>query len=255
LGNPALKPYSSENLDFGFEYYTGREGYAGIMGFRKRITGFTSSQNTTVPFSTLAQYGVTFNTLTATQQTAITNRGGPANATVTLQQQVNSTGALVVNGIEFNWVQPLDKLLNIAALDGLGFTANYTIVDQYGTGSAPAVATGVPPHTFNLTAYYEKNGIGLRLSEVFYAENQAAGSNQNGLINGATIYNDAYRQWDFSSSFDLAKLFGLSKAPEVTFDVQNVFNEQQRQYFQFKSATFSDYIPGRFFMLGVRQKF
>lgn len=254
LGNPQLKPFLSENVDFGFEYYTGQEGYAGIMAFRKRLTGFTVSQNTTVPFAALAAYGVTFNTLTATQQGAITGRGGPNNATVTLQQQVNAQGALIVNGIEFNWVQPLDALTGLDALQGLGFTANYTIVDQFSSGSA-AVATGVPPHTFNLTGYYEKGGISARLSEVFYAPNIATGTNQNGLINGAAVYNDAYRQWDFSSSFDLAKLFHLTYAPEITFDVQNLFDAKQRQYFQFPNATFTYYDSGRFFMLGVRQKF
>lgn len=255
LGNPGLKPFISENLDFGFEYYLGHEGYVGIMGFRKRMTGFTVSQNTTVPFSALNAYGVNFNTLTSTQQGAINGRGGPNAATVVLQQQVNAAGALIINGIEFNWVQPLDKLLHVPALEGFGITANYTVVDQYGTGAAPATAVGVPPHTFNMTAYYDKNGIGLRLSQVFYAENVATGTNQNGLINGAAVYNDVYRQWDFSSSFDLGKIFRLGNAPEITFDIQNLFEAKQRQYFQFKNATYTKYEPGRFLMLGLRQKF
>jgi TonB-dependent receptor len=255
LGNPNLKPFISENLDFGFEYYLGHEGYVGIMGFRKRMTGFTISQNTTVPFSALNAYGVNYNTLTATQQGAINGRGGPGAATVVLQQQINAAGALIINGIEFNWVQPLDKLLHIPALEGMGITANYTVVDQQGSGAAPATAVGVPPHTFNLTGYYEKNGVSLRLSQVFYAENVATGTNQNGLVNGAAVYNDVYRQWDFSSSFDIGKLFHLGNAPEITFDVQNLFSAKQRQYFQYKNATFTQYEPGRFYMLGLRQKF
>ena len=254
LGNPGLKPFIAENLDFGFEYYLGHEGYVGVMAFRKRLTGFTVNQNTTVPFTALNAYGVNYNTLTSTQQGAINGRGGPNSATVVLQQQVNASGALVVNGVEFNWVQPLDKLFHAPALEGLGLTANYTIVDQYGTGSAPAIATGVPPHTFNLTGYYEKHGVSVRLSEVFYAENQATGSNQNGIPNAA-IFTDAYRQWDLSSSFDLAKLFHMPHAPELTFDVQNLFNEKQRQYFQFKSATFAQYAPGRVYLFGLRQTF
>ena len=49
-------------------------------------------------------------------------------ATVTLNQQVNADGKLKVNGLEFNWVQPLD--FGNTALEGLGFTANYTFIDQ-----------------------------------------------------------------------------------------------------------------------------
>ncbi|MEP7245373.1 MAG: TonB-dependent receptor, partial [Gammaproteobacteria bacterium] len=107
VGNSALKPFKSENLDLGFEYYTGREGYIGLAAFRKRVTGFTTNGSQTVPFSALSVFGVTYDTLTPTQQAAINSRGGPNAATVVLQQQVNASGALTVNGLEFNWVQPL----------------------------------------------------------------------------------------------------------------------------------------------------
>ena len=42
-----------------------------------------------------------------TQQAAITARGGPNVATVVIQQQVNASGKLDVNGMEFTYVQPL----------------------------------------------------------------------------------------------------------------------------------------------------
>jgi outer membrane receptor protein involved in Fe transport len=64
LGNSELDPYISDNIDLGFEYYTGDEGYFGFAAFRKSITGFTVSQATTMPFGDLAQYGVTYATLT-----------------------------------------------------------------------------------------------------------------------------------------------------------------------------------------------
>ncbi|WP_163366765.1 hypothetical protein, partial [Klebsiella aerogenes] len=73
--------------------------------------GFTTTGTVTVPFTALATYGVTYDTLTPTQQIAINSRGGPNSATVVLNQQVNATGTLKVNGLEVNWVQPLDFLL------------------------------------------------------------------------------------------------------------------------------------------------
>ena len=255
VGNPDLKPFLSDNIDIGFEYYTGREGYVGATAFRKGIDGFTVLGSQTVPFSSLQAFGVTFDTLTPTQQDAINSRGGPDAATVVLNQQVNAEGRLTVNGLELNWVQPLDFLLADIGIEGLGFTANYTIVDQKGEGQAPAVAIGVAPETYNATLYYENFGISARLSTTFAQGSQASGFNQNG-IRDAALFNDDYEQWDFSSSFDLAEMFGISEyAPTITVDVVNLFDEEQRQYFQFPNATFTQYEAGRTVIVGMRGSF
>jgi TonB-dependent receptor len=255
VGNPDLKPFISDNIDIGFEFYTGAEGYIGATAFRKGIDGFTVLGSQTVPFRELEVYGVTFNSLTPTQQEAINSRGGPDVATVVLQQQVNAPGRLTVNGLELNWVQPLDFLLAPIGIEGFGFTANYTIVDQKGEGAAPAVAIGVAPETYNATIYYENHGISARLSTTFAEGSQASGFNQNG-IPLAALYGDDYQQWDFSSSFDLSEMFGISEfAPQITVDVINLFNEEQRSYFQFPNATFTQYEPGRTVIVGVRGRF
>lgn len=250
VGNSALAPYISENIDLGFEYYTGREGYVGVAAFRKAITGFTVNGSTTVPFTALAAYGVTFDTLSPTQQAAINSRGGPNSATVVLQQEVNAEGRLTVNGLEFNWVQPLDFLLE-DFVPGLGFLANATIIDQKGKGAAPAVAIGVAEYTYNVTGYYEHGGISARVSQTFTKGSQSSGTNQNG-IPAAALFSDDYRQWDFSSSLDLNEVLGRTGLPQLTFDVTNFTNAKQRSYFQFDNATFTQYTPGRTFMIGLR---
>lgn len=250
VGNSALAPYISENIDLGFEYYTGREGYVGIAAFRKAITGFTVNGSNTVPFAALAAYGVTYDTLSPTQQAAINSRGGPGTATVVLQQQVNAEGRLTVNGLEFNWVQPLDFLLE-DVVPGLGFIANATIIDQKGKGAAPAVAIGVAEYTYNVTGYYEHGGISARVSQTFTKGSQSSGLNQNG-IPAAALFSDDYRQWDFSSSLDLNEITGSTGLPQLTFDVTNLANAKQRSYFQFENATFTQYTPGRTFMIGLR---
>jgi TonB-dependent receptor len=254
VGNPALKPFLSDNFDLGVEYYTGQEGYVGASVFRKRLTGFTANGNTTVPFNALAQYGVNYSTLTPTQQIALDLRGGPDAATVVLTEQVNASGALTVNGFEFNWVQPLDFLLDRFNLPGFGFTANYTLVDQFGTGAAPAVANGVAPHTYNITAYYEHGAFMARISTVYNKGSQIANLNQNGITNAA-LFSADYRQWDFSSSLDLSKAFGWSHEVQLTADALHLFQARLRTYFQFSNATFTQYDPGRTIMIGVRGKF
>jgi len=255
VGNGELEPYISDNIDLGFEYYTGGAGYVGVAAFRKGINGFTVNGSKTVPFSDLAAYGVTYNTLSPTQQAAIDARGGPGAATVVLQQQVNAEGRLTVNGLEFNWVQPLDFLLSGIGLEGLGFTANYTIIDQKGEGAAPAVAVGVAPETYNATVYYENYGVSARISTTYAEGSQASGLNQNG-IPLAAIWGDDYQQWDFSSSFDFSEMFGVSSwVPQLTVDVINLTNEKQRAYFQFENATFTEYDAGRTVIVGLRGRF
>ena len=264
LGNPGLKPFFSNNIDLGAEYYTGGAGVFSVAVFRKALSGFTVSQTSTVPFSFLAPFGVQFATLSPTQQAGITSRGGPTVATINLAQQVNAAGLLTVNGMEFNWVQPLDFLLaNWVGIEGLGFTANLTILDQKSSGAAPAIATGVSPYQYNLTGYYDHNGVSLRLSYVFNDKTYASGTNQQGIClpstanpacpGGAYLYGAAYGQMDMSSSLRLANLFGeIPTDPEVTFDVTNVTDAKLISYFNFPNAIHSYYNQGRTFMFGVR---
>jgi TonB-dependent receptor len=254
VGNSALEPYISDNIDFGFEYYTGGEGYVGIATFRKSVTGFTQNQNVTTPFSALAAYGVTYDALTPTQQAAINSRGGPTAATVVLTQQVNASGKLTVNGLEMNWVQPLDFVLEDIGLKGFGFLANATIIDQKGEGAAPATALGVAKYTYNVTGYYERGGVSARVSTTFTKGSQSSGLNQNGIPNAA-IFSDDYRQYDFSSSFDLDQILKRKGLPQLTFDVINFTGAKQRSYFQFENATFTSYDPGRTVMVGLRGRF
>jgi outer membrane receptor protein involved in Fe transport len=206
-----------------------------------------------VPFSALAFYGVTYNTLSPTQQAAIDARGGPTQAQVTLSQQVNAPGRLRINGLEFTWVQPLDFLFDrYLGLRGLGFNANMTIVDQSASGGA--VAQGVPPRSYNVTGYYEHGPLSLRLSRTWNKGFISSGTGQNG-IPLAALHSDNYGQWDFAGSVKLASVLGYDRAPELTLDVQNITKEKQRSYFQFEDAAFTYYDPGRIVLVGLRGKF
>ncbi len=254
IGNSALQPYISKNLDFGLEYYTGKEGYVALALFQKKITGFTANANTTYPFSFLGRYGVNYGTLTPTQQLAVNSRGGPDAATVVLTQQVNATGLLTVRGEEIDWTQPFDFLLHRFNLDGFGFVANYTHINQTGTGAAPAIATGVPPDTYNLTFYYEHGPWSFRMAENYNAANVVSGLNQNG-IPAAALYASSYREWDLSSYVDIGTLLHWPMGFQITANALNLFDGKQRSYFQFSNATFTEYNPGRELMIGFRAKF
>jgi len=253
VGNSALEPYIAKNLDFGMEWYTGREGYVSATVFQKKINGFTVTENVTTPFGDLAAYGVTYNSLTATQQDALNARGGPGAATVVLARQRNAAGILKITGLELGWVQPLDKLL---PWRGFGFSENLTLTRQKasGEGTNGFVALGVPKTTNNATVYYERDGYMVRLSHTFSKGSQVSGANQNGITNAA-LFVDDYKQLDFSSSIDLSSVFDKDHWPTLTFDVVNLGNSAQRTYFQYSNATFTQYNPGRTFSVGLRAKF
>ncbi|WP_426030703.1 TonB-dependent receptor [Caulobacter sp. DWP3-1-3b2] len=239
-GNPALRPYTSNNFDVGGEWYTGGAGYVGVALFQKVVTGFTTLGATTQPFTSL---GIPFDSLTDLQKTAINNRGGPSAATVTVSQQVNSGSDLTIRGYELNWVQPLDFLL-----DGAGFTANYTRVNQTGTGGV--VALGVSPYTYNLTGYYENHGLTLRVSYNYNDAQISSGPNQNSVPT-ARIKTDAYKQMDLSASYTLPVLGGA----QITFNAINITSETQRQAFQYPNATYTFYDPGPTYLIGIRGQF
>ena len=266
VGNPGLGPYESENLDLGFEYYTGAEGYVSFAVFRKRVTGFTITELTSHTLADLSPYGIVFDTLSDQQKKAICPpvglcAGSPNSWPVTFQRQINSTSALTVNGLELNWVQPLDFVLGRMGLNGFGISANLTVIDQKGSGasfgssnSTPAVALGVAPHTYNGTFYYDNNIVSARVSGTFAKGSQTAVTNQNGIPDAA-LFSDDYKQWDFSSSVDLSKLFNWGTEIQATLDVINLFESKQRSYFQFEDATFTQYNPGRQYLVGIRGRF
>ena len=276
LGNPGLKPYFSNNIDLGLEYYTGGEGYFSVAAFRKGLSGFYSSTLTTVNFGYLAQWGITWDSLGGQQQTNLTQRTGcnsqatcATAATIQVTQNVNSPGMETIDGLEFGYVQPLDFLLEQHGLKGLGVTGNLTIVDQSSSGSAATHATGVAPYTYNLTGYYDNNGIMARMSYVFTARTYASGSNNQGVClpstyaasgdgcpQGAYMFSAPYGQADFSSSLKLSRLVGeVPSDPELTFSVQNVFNAKLRSYIQNVNEAHSYYISGQTFMFGVHGSF
>jgi TonB-dependent receptor len=280
-GNPRLKPFFSENIDLGAEYYTSGEGFVGLTYFRKSISGFSAQMTSLYTFSYLARYGITFNTLGQTQKNAYA-LGGPSgiacnsDATCAAQpvyvnQQVNLPGLEIINGLEFTVVQPLDWITEpYLGLEGFGFAGNLTKVDQRSTGSVPTYAQGVSPYQFNVTGYYEANGLMLRLSynwnDTSYGSPSQSGgtclpaardgSKPTGCPGGAYLFTKAYGQADFSSSFKLSNIFGkLPSDPHLTFDIQNLFNAKQRSYLMYPDTVHTYYIKGCNFLVGLRGSF
>jgi len=268
LTNPDLKPYESKNTDLGLEWYTGREGYVAVAWFQKAIQGFTANRTLNVTFADLNTYGVNWTQggLTDTQRTGLYTRAGlpvPTNLSalpsasdlaainalpITLTQTQNTADELKIKGLELTVQQPLDLITSY--LRGFGVSANYTKVKQSGAN----VATGVPPYTYNLAAYYEGKWGGFRVTKTFTKGSQSSGTGQNG-IGAAAFFTQDYAQVDFTSRLNLGEVIGWKKDLQATFDIFNVTRATQRTNFQFSNAPYAIYASGRTYQVGLRTSF
>jgi len=239
-GNPELTPYTSNNVDLGGEFYTGGEGYVGLSLFNKDVNGFTTTEQSDVPFTDL---GISYDSLTATQQAALEDRGGADVATVTLSQPVNVDQTLTLRGTEITWVQPLDIVLN-----GLGFQANYTHISQKSAGDASV--TGISPNTYNMTGYWEDEAWSVRVT-YFHADggiSQAAPQNSLPL---AMRYG-AQNRVDMSVSYLLPY---FNHQQRLTLDAFNLTDETQRSTIGYSNMPYNDFAPGYSLMLGLHGSF
>ena len=70
-----------------------------------------------------------------------------------------------------------------------------------------------------------------------------------------SLYNFDYTSYDFSSAFDLDKIFNIPHAPQLTINLSNFTNATLKSYFQFQNDTFTQYKPGRQLLVGLRGTF
>lgn len=243
-GNPQLKPYTSNNLDIGAEYYTGGIGYVGVAAFRKDVDGFTSINQQRVRFGDL---GVAFDTLQTQQQQALTARAADsgvalADVLVNVNRPENLQN-LIITGVEVTWVQPLDFLVK-----GLGFSANGTRLKQ--KSDSNLVATGISPWLANVQGFYEGHGVSLSLNYVWQDKSIAANAPQQSIQ--LPLRSDARGQLDMSVGYQLP---WFDNAIRLTVDALNLTNEPIRTTFGYDGATNDVYYPGRQVLVGIRAKF
>jgi len=244
-GNSHLKPYTSTNIDFGGEYYTGGIGYIGVDLFQKNINGYTLNITKNVPFSSL---DVPFSSLTVTQQQALLNRAAitgiaMGDLPIQLTAPINDS-KLLIRGAEMTFVQPLDFVVK-----GLGLRANATYLHQSSGSGIPA--PGIAPWSYNLQGFYEAHRVSISLNYVWNGQSIAASAPQNGII-GAALVNAARGQLDLSTGYQLPY---MNNAFRVTFDMLNITNAPIKTLFGFQNATYSVYYPGREFLMGIRASF
>jgi TonB-dependent receptor len=250
-GNEDLKPYFSNNVDLGVEWYTGGPGVLAFNYFRKDISNFTTTSQIT---QTFGQTGIPVSILTPTQ-IADFNANGGMNESVQVTTTVNLQQNLHLEGFELNYVQPLDIVL-----DGLGVSGTFTsLTHSVDAGLAPTVAQGlalgIARYTYNLAGYYENGGFSLHVNwnyvarTIIMATPAQAGVQQPG-------YGKPYGQLDMSASYQLGFLDGtMFEGSMVTFDAQNLTRSVPMSYIGSPNNVYGVTYRGAQYILGFRGKF
>ena len=226
-GNPALRPYLSDNFDIALEWYYQQNSYAAINAFTKDVTNFIvqGSQRQTIN-------GVIDPTT-----------GQPAVYTVT--QQVNGPEARV-DGLELAWQ-------HVFGDSGFGFNANVTLVDtnkpyDRDNLSQSGFAVAGLANSANLVAFYDNHGFEVRvaanwreeyLREFGQAQNLSAFGTEPTFVNAGL-------QIDLSTSYQITEQLN------VFFEALNVTNDTMSTHGRYDNQLLDVFAFGRRYAAGVR---
>lgn len=201
-GNPALKPYTSDNYELSFSHFLGGIGQISAGGFYKDISNYFRSIRSVVPEGPNNGYA-----------------GDYAGWQLSRNENV---GSAWIKGLEFNYSQQYTMLPGIWR--GLGFFANYTYLKTYGDyGAATGSTSRLPlltPHTFNTGFSFIYNGLVVRLMGNYRGE--FFRSTVAGLPTRAAAY-DTYQH--SRTLIDLKFQYAFNQKYVLNVDLYNLTND------------------------------
>jgi iron complex outermembrane receptor protein len=231
VNNPNLLPQYGKNWDATLEYYFEPVGSVSIGWFHKTITDYivTGTESGTIASGPDNGYNgeyAGFTRLTA------------ANA-----------GKATVQGWEFTYQQQFTFLPGL--LKGLGFSANYTVIETEGDfgGTTTRSTDEVPgfiPRTGNASLSWRHKKFSTRVLYNYVGD----------YITAFTAGTPARNNYRYSYETVTAGIaYQYRPALQFTIDVANVFNEPQRQYRGIPSQMANTIINGTSITFGVNGRF
>jgi len=218
--NPYLDPFRANNVDATVEWYFSQDGLVGASLFYKDLESLIRQETTTQSLPV----------------TYIYSNGNTISSTVdfTVSKLVNGEG-VTVKGFELYYQQAFRFLPE--PFDGLGAVLNYTFIDN----SDPTQLTAASRNNFNVTGYYEKGPVGVRLSYSW----------RSGFLSSAALapalsqYTRPYGTLDGSINLKLGDRFS------VVLEAVNILDTDERV--RFTNGLPSSYLDaGRRLFAGVR---
>jgi TonB-dependent receptor len=271
-GNPALLPFESDNFDLSLEWYYGENSYVSVGYFKKNVANFIGSAGVTetvfdLPHPTLGPLGDD-----ARAATGATD-GGTLYSWI-LANEPNAEGVDAVNGVisgvpgrdpsaPFNLTVPVN--INKASFDGwelnlqhnfgdtgFGFIANATFVDSDvpfdDLDLAQQFVLFGLSDSANLIAFYDKNGIDVRLA-YNWRDKFLAGNGQTNVGVGPPSYTGKYDQVDLSASY------WINDNMQVFLDAINLTDSTSHVYGRDVHQTLFAVQQGTRYSIGLRYKF
>jgi TonB-dependent receptor len=225
-GNTELKPMTSVNLDITYEYYNDYDGAAVVSLFHKNVSDFIINDTL---------YDVSFSNV-------------PTDRLYDLTTPINFSDG-EAKGFEIGFHQPFDKL--VPMLKGFGLAANYTKVKSSfdeDVGDSGFGFPGSSENNYNFSAYYEKEGFGIRVAYVYRDDFFRSLAGQGTQTSDARFT---------SASEDLSAniRYRFNKHLLVMLNGTNLLDKGRRDYIGIESKYLDYFYRGRTTDLSVRYDF
>jgi len=238
-GNPALQPFSSDNLDLSLEWYYDDASYISAGYFRKNVSNFIVNSQENKTFE-LANGSLLTDPSTGSDTGAVDSSDDVAVFTNTLP---NNGESAIVDGWEL-------AVQHTFAETGFGVMANATLVSSDAELDPSDISqvfalTGLSD-SYNLVAFYEEGPFQTRLAWNWRDTFVQSLTQSNG--NGPTIVEE-YAQLDLSGSYD------LTENMTVFFEGINLTDEYVHKRGRYENQLLLIENSGRRFALGIRGSF
>jgi len=243
-GNPNLDPIRADTYDFSAEWYFQESAMLSLGLFYKDIESFVQTTREVRPFYT-----------SGLPDSIAEGFGVSPDDDFVFSTPVNTPGG-PLKGLEANYIQPFSFLPG--NWSNLGVQLNYTYVDsqiQYvtssGANSLKTDLTGLSPHAWNATLFYEGTTFAGRVSVTNRDDYliQVPGTE-------AGFTEDVHGQTG-STFVDASLRYRMSEQIELSLEGINLTNEPTLQSWVGASSQLPlDYAEtGRQYLLGIRYKF
>ena len=238
-GNPGLEAYESTNFDAGIEWYFADSSVLYASVFAKYMDNFIGTSTELAPEgpghdgdddgvedglgNAIVRFGVGF---------------------ASLSQPLNQ-GEAEITGFEFGYQHVFDN--------GLGYSVNATLIDSEaefvsGVNEGDAIPfEGVSDLSYNLTGFYENQGLQFRASYSYRDEFVVPTLSSD--VFGNTLFVDAYGQLDAQATY------AVNDNYRVFFNVVNMTGEDTAIFSDTAVRPVSLAHVGARFELGVRGSF
>ncbi|MBQ4832598.1 TonB-dependent receptor [Pseudoalteromonas sp. MMG010] len=234
-GNPALKPFQSENWDISYEWYYNDANLFSFAVFSKEVDDFIVTLTGEETYNMTDRTGPDYACTSCNGETDAELNGSSEIYTVSRPQNGESAK---VTGYEIGITHLFDN--------GFGIIANATVVDSDVSISADSSETFALEglgDSQNLVVFYEQDNWQARI----------AFNNREGFLrlvdngfNGEPVNVETYGQWDISGSYDINENF------TIFAEGINITGEELVQTGRFANQIYSVEDNGSRFAFGIR---